>query len=189
MSDALDRLLIAIGEKPALQARLSKEPAKVFAEYPGLTDAEKVALTKLAEPPETSPWPQTFKDIGAAALSVVTVVFFGVAVWLLIAHVSSPPVFTAIPNTNPAQSVSFEPFDRVQGLFNAVLPLFGGLFAYWLGVQVEGRRADQAEERADASAATAESEKQGKEALLAVATPDVVQAAQAKYPNLFPQGR
>jgi hypothetical protein len=140
----------------------------------------------VASAKEEQGWlPGTYKDVGAGVLSIVTALLFGIVLTALLLNIQTPPVFTVIPGSNPPQSSSFQPFERIQVAFNAMLPLFGALFAFWLGVKVEGQRADAAEQRANNADDDAKKEREKKEALLEVSTPAIVDQAKKAYPGLF----
>jgi hypothetical protein len=187
MSDALEELVKKAATDSAFAEELGKDPGQAFVGYPDLTHDEKAALTAIAAGANgPRGWlPGTYKDVGAGVLSILTALSFGVVLAALLLNIGTPPVFTVIPGSDPVQSISFQPFERVQVAFNAVLPLFGALFAFWLGVKVEGQRADAAEQRADSSDHDAKRERRKKEALLAVSTPDIVNQAKKVYPGLF----
>jgi hypothetical protein len=185
-SDAFHDAVSSLAKDSEARTRLRSDPNAFFADYPKLTDDEKATLRQLAPAATSDGGSSPWKQWGALGLSVVTIVFFGLAVGLIIANINTPPVYTVIPNTTPPQNDSFQPWDRVQVFFNAMLPLFGALFSYWLGVTVEGKRADQAEQAASAAKSETETEKKKTEALLAASNPQIIDAARQRYPGLFP---
>jgi hypothetical protein len=187
MSDALNELFKKAAGDPAFAEQLGKNPSQTLVGYPNLTSEETAVLTAIAAGAKREKgWlPGTFKDVGAGVLSILTALLFGIVLTVLLLNIQTPPVFTPIPGSNPPQSISFQPFDRVQVPFNAVLPLFGALFAFWLGVKVEGQRADAAEQRATNADDDAKREREKKEALLEVSTPAIVDEAKKAYPGLF----
>ena len=187
MSEALEELIEKAAKDPAFAKALGENPSHALVGYPNLTPDEKAAMKAIAAGAKVGRgWlPGTYKDVGAGVLSILTALLFGLVLVALLLNIQTPPVFTVIPGSDPVQSISFQPFERVQVAFNAILPLFGALFAFWLGVKVEGQRADAAEQRADSADDDAKREREKKEALLEVSTPAIVDQAKKAYPKLF----
>jgi hypothetical protein len=89
--------------------------------------------------------PANFRETGAALLSAILVVLLIYATWLTFSQVSATPLTYSIDGN--VQIV--DTFGRAKDLLNIFFPLFGAVVTFWLGVTVEGRRADRNEAEAE----------------------------------------
>lgn len=107
---------------------------------------EPLALAVLLErvPDETASWwralvPSSFKELGGAVLSVALIAAFLAVLAVTLGQIGTDPrgvsVGTAI------QSV--DEFARSKDVLAIVLPLFGAVVTFWLGIAVEAKRGDE----------------------------------------------
>lgn len=156
----------AINDKTFAQ-KLATTPAEALATYKNdLTEAEMAAMQNMnpillgaitatlqKQPPRPAWWqPTSFRELGGSFLSLVLI---GVLVFALIQTymlINTPPLVVSVGGNE--QMV--DTFDRAQALLNMFFPLFSAVVTFWLGVAIEGRRADRHE-------AEAEEEKNGRQ--------------------------
>ena len=81
-------------------------------------------------------WLGSFREVGAAILSVAVIVLTAVVLWNTVDLVSKPPQTYAVGT----ETLTYSPFDRAKDILNIVIPLFSAVLAYWLGVKSEGDR-------------------------------------------------
>lgn len=156
--------------------RLSKAPDEVLKGYE-LTPEEKEAITAIKpavmeavaatheEEKKKRPWwqPNSFKELGAAFLSLLLIVLLGYAA------LQTYNLINVLPQTvNVGDAVQIvDTFDRAKGLLDVFFPLFTAVVTFWLGVAIESRRADQNQEKADAEQQKREEAEQDKQETLA----------------------
>lgn len=157
MSTEFELALTKLMSDPAFRRELAERPDAVLSNY-DLTDQERStlksvnstaeqALQKRESPQEEASWfkPTSFRETGASVLSIFLIALLLLAAWVTFAQINSPPIVVQVGDT--VQVV--DPFERAQGLLNIFFPLFGAVVTFWLGVTVEGRRADRNEEEAE----------------------------------------
>ena len=84
-------------------------------------------------------WPRpTFKEIGAAVLSVVLVLICVPVIVTVIGQIDAKPIGVKVGEA----TVIVDGYDRAKQLLGIVFPLLTATITFWLGVAVEGRRAD-----------------------------------------------
>lgn len=152
------------------RARLTSQPEQALQPYADSltaeeTEALRASVAVLARRPNLSKhdWyrPNSFKEIGAAALSLILIVL------LLYAAIRTYQTADAQPTQVIVGEFTqlIDPHDRARDLLNIFFPLFSAVVTFWLGVAVEGRRADRNEAIVDdARAAQASSEAQAEHA-------------------------
>lgn len=109
------------------------------------------------------------KSSGTIVVSALIFIFVGawsVAVWM---RLGKPPTYLA-----DGKTVKVDEFIRAKDLFVLVFPLLTSAAGYWLG--------SQGTAKAEGKAKKAEAKK---DAVLSVATPEVLTNAQAHYPEAF----
>ncbi len=79
-------------------------------------------------------WLGSFREVGAAILSVAVIVLTAVVLWNTVDLTSKPPQTYAVGT----ETLTYSPFDRAKDILNIVIPLFSAVLAYWLGVKSEG---------------------------------------------------
>jgi hypothetical protein len=105
------------------------------------------SLSRINSTEATRKWylPATFKELGGTVMSII---LLGL---ILIAAVQTFNTRTSVPSaiTVGDQIIIFDPFERSKDLLILIFPLFSAVVTFWLGVAVEGRRADKNEAQAD----------------------------------------
>ncbi len=81
-------------------------------------------------------WLGSFRELGAAILSVSVIILTALVLWNTVDLISKPPQ-TYMVGT---EILTYSPFDRAKDILNIVLPLFSAVLAYWLGVKSESLR-------------------------------------------------
>ncbi len=94
--------------------------------------------------------PANFREAAAAVLSGFLLGLLVYAVWAAFSQVNEVPIMVE----QGGNTQFIDPFDRAKELLDILFPLLGAVVTFWLGVTVEGRRADQNE--ADAKQARIE---------------------------------
>lgn len=94
------------------------------------------------------PWylPSSFKEFGSAVVSVILLLFLLYAVMQTYGRVGVAPQVVKL--TEDTHQV-VDTYDRAKDVLDVLFPLFGAVTSFWLGVAVEGRRADQSQEAAE----------------------------------------
>lgn len=158
MKTAFQELLAKAIEDEAFSRQLQENPQEALKSH-NLTEAEIAALKGLR--PETlqalrlrdtaaiasAPWwkPASFRETGAAVLSAILVILLTYATVATFGQVEAVPKVYAV-----GENVQFvDTFNRAKDLFSILFPVFGAVVTFWLGVTVEGRRADRSEAEAD----------------------------------------
>jgi F0F1-type ATP synthase assembly protein I len=125
--------------------------------------------------------PANFREFASGALTLVIVfIVLYVLGWLVDFANTNPKGITIGSNT---ETVDY--FQRTKDLFLIVLPLLSAAISYWLGVTVEGKRADAAQEQADQANASAKQSIAQTSAVLDQASPGALIQARNKFPELF----
>lgn len=142
--------------------KLFNTPDEALAEVAGtLTEEEKASLKALTpdtlkgfgavlEKEKKKPkkkWytPGSFKELGGAVLSLALVFLLFYAVSEVYGLVTVKPTTYEVGDN--VQVV--DTYQRAKDLFLLLFPLFSAVITFWLGVAVEGRRADASENAAD----------------------------------------
>lgn len=145
----------------AFRQQLSSQADSALAPYREQLSAEELALLRslapslarlnpAAAPPPASPWrPASFKELGAATLSLALIFLLLYSALQTFGLVSTAP--TVLQVGDSVQLI--DPFERAQEALNIFFPLFSAVVTFWLGIAVEGRRADQAQQQAEAAQA------------------------------------
>lgn len=147
--------------------KLAEAPEQTLAAYKhDLTDAEMAALQNMnpmllstlgavmkKQQPRPKWWqPTSFKELGGSFLSLVLMAVLVFALIQTYRLINTPPLVVSVGGNE--QMV--DTFGRAQALLNMFFPLFSAVVTFWLGVAIEGRRADRHE-------AEAEEEKNGRQ--------------------------
>jgi hypothetical protein len=111
----------------------------------------------VATPPPAATWrrafvPSSFKEGGALVLTAVLAIVFAAMLVVTLSRLGSDPHGVEIGGTTR----EVDEFGRAKDLLGVVVPLFAAAVTFWLGVAVEGRRADQNEDAAHSEAAQRE---------------------------------
>lgn len=111
-----------------------------------------ISSTADKEPP-APPWyqPSSFKEAGGALLSIILIIMLFVVANRVFQQIDSPPFTVAVGDSQQL----VDPFDRAKDLLNILFPLVSAVITFWLGVAVEGKRAE-------ANAETAKQERKGR---------------------------
>ena len=166
------------------------KPEVIFADYPDLSVEEQASLRQLDATILSSIshingtksgvkqfLPASFKEIVAASLSLVLLILlFLTAMAAFEAIGETPTVYTV----GEAQFVTATPFDQAKDLLSILFPLFGAVVTFYLGVAVEGRRADQNAEAAEQAQDERNTATQQKDAALDQAHTSQKEAVQTK---------
>ena len=143
-------------EDEAFREALRTNPNEALKSYTDLTADESAALKALkpvvngmaaaAHEDDEKPWyrPSSFKELGAAVLSVLLLIVLVIAVIATYGLLSVEPKTINIGDTVQV----IDTFGRAKDLLNIFIPLISAVISFWLGVAVEGKRADNSEERA-----------------------------------------
>jgi uncharacterized membrane protein len=84
-------------------------------------------------------WPRpSFKEIGAAALSLILVLIRIPVIWTALDEIGSQPVGVKVGDA----TLVVDGYARSKELLGIVYPLLTATVTFWLGVAIEGRRAD-----------------------------------------------
>jgi hypothetical protein len=155
MLEALDR----IGKEAQFRADLIEDADKALEGYQ-LEPAQKTSLVDIARGfaadaqasreaavKAATKWyqPGSFKELAAAFLSFMLLILLFVAAFRTYGLISTPPAGATIGET----VVQWSAFDRATTFFSTLFPLFAAVVTFYLGVAIESRRADKAEESAD----------------------------------------
>jgi hypothetical protein len=157
--EVVQEVLKKLGSEPKFRKRIRRDSAATLEkDYANqLTEAEKHALEdmiggfasdlKQAE----QPWwqPSSFKELGGGCLSVVLVVLFSWVLSQTLGLLASAPQLVQIGDTTQMVNA----FDRAKDLLEKLFPWVTAVVTFWLGVAVEGKRADENKETADNSEA------------------------------------
>lgn len=167
----------ALSDK-SFRGRLSASPDDALRSYEGELSANEIAalrgltpelldgFTSVAEQAAARrAWwqPGSFKELGGAALSVILVVLLIVAAGLTYRAIGATPVVYTV---NGGQQ-SINPFDQAKDLLVILFPMFSAVVTFWLGVAVEGRRAEESKEAADREKAARETAEKDKQSIAA----------------------
>lgn len=196
--EVLETIIRRAATDSAFRKQLLNNPAVALKEYKNkLTSPEMDALKAMKAEviegfaavlkKEERPWwlPASFKELGAAFLSLFLIGL------LLYAAAQTYNLINIIPQTYQVgdNTQVVDTFSRAKDLLNILFPLFGAVVTFWLGVAVEGRRADDAsnaanqerEERRNAETARADAENRARTtaAALAATTAGVKAATRA----------
>jgi hypothetical protein len=156
---SVDNVLKKAATDAEFRSQLAADPDRVLAPYRDqLTDKEITELKSLS--PEVlnsisrlnsngsgQRWylPGSFRELGGALLSIILLAL------LLIVAVQTFNTSSTAPTAIEVgdQVILIDPFERSKDLLNLFFPLFSAVVTFWLGVAVEGRRADKNEAEAD----------------------------------------
>jgi hypothetical protein len=159
---SVDDVLKKAATDAEFRSQLAVDPDKALAPYRDrLTDKEIEELKSLSPEVLSSisrlkengaegaaqRWylPGSFREFGGALLSIILLVL------LLIVAVQTFNTSSAAPTAIEVgdQVIIIDPYERSKDLLNLFFPLFSAVVTFWLGVAVEGRRADKSEAEAD----------------------------------------
>ncbi len=150
-AETLREVILAAAKDRSYRDRLATDPEGALAGS-GLTAEERAAVTALAGSPaegradgRSRTAPSSFKEIGALVLSAVVVVVFAVVLIATLARLNDNPRGVEIGSA--LQTV--DPWSRAKDLLSTVFPLLGAVVTFWLGIAVEGRRAEDNKASAD----------------------------------------
>ncbi|MEM7799563.1 MAG: hypothetical protein AAF633_10265 [Chloroflexota bacterium] len=157
MSPAFDVVLSNIIRDPQFAQKLKEDPENVLAPY-ALSNEEATILSGLdesllsalrqretnAEPTRGWLQPANFREAGAGVLSLLLILLLVYTVFATLAQMNTAPITYQVNDTE----LVVDPFERAKDLLGIIFPLFGAVVTFWLGVSVEGRRADKNEEEA-----------------------------------------
>ena len=164
----------------AFAQKLFSNPDEALADVADkLTDEEKASLKALTpdtlkgfsavlkdegeKPPGKWYTPGSFKEFGGAVLSLSLVILMFYAVFEVYGMVAvAPTTYTVGDN-----EMVVDTYLRSKDLFLLLFPLFSAVVTFWLGVAIEGRRADANQDAADTAR---EAQQQAEESETAVRT-------------------
>lgn len=184
--EVVENIIRRAATDSAFRKKLSSEPNAALEEYKDkLTDAERAALKAIKNEvmegfaavlkKEERPWwqPASFKELGGALLSLFLIGLLLYAAWQTYGLINvTPQTYDVGDNTQVVDT-----FSRAKDLLNILFPLLSAVVTFWLGVAVEGRRADdlshtadqEREERLNAEAARADAENTARKTTAALA--------------------
>jgi hypothetical protein len=157
--DAVSEILASTRADDAFRQALLADPSAALAPYAArLTDEEKQALSSagsdpfalaaLVDKPRGAWWrsfvPSSFKEVGGILLSLVLVAAFLLVLVVALTRIGSDPRGVDVGGSNH----TVDEFSRAKDVLLVVVPLFGAVVTFWLGVAVEGRRADDHKQNA-----------------------------------------
>ena len=162
--EAVSEIVAKARQDETFRSALLADPEAVLAPYAErLTDEERQALGSAAsEPfavaalvaPPAAPaapdtwWrplmPSSFKEVGGTVLSIVLVLAFLLTLVFVLTRIGSDPRAVTVGGRNEA----VDEYVRAKDILAIILPLFGAVVTFWLGVAVESRRADEHKENA-----------------------------------------
>jgi hypothetical protein len=157
--EAVSEIVARAGAEAAFKDALLADPATTLAPYSGrLTEEERAALSAAASEPfalaalaasSRDPWwrqlvPSSFREVGGTFLSIVLVLAFLLALVFVLTRIGSDPRGVTVGGRNEA----VDEYARAKDLLLIIVPLFGAVLTFWLGVAVEGRRADEHKQNA-----------------------------------------
>ncbi len=121
------------------------------AEYASLkvVDASLIAsLRQVVAAQPTSRWylPRSFKEMGAAVLSLVLLVLMLWTAQQAFAAIGVPP---QVVDVGDSKVLIESPFNQAKDLLSIFFPLFSAVGTFYLGVTIEGKRADRNAAEAD----------------------------------------
>jgi hypothetical protein len=155
---AVTKVLEQAASDAAFRSRLAADPDGAFAGFdldaaerdelrglgpetlaalPGLAGGEGSALRRIV--------PTTFKEWGAAILSLLLLAIFAVLLLVWALRIGTDPRGVSIGDT----TVTIDEFQRGKDIVTILLPLVGAVISFWLGVAVEGKRADENKQSAE----------------------------------------
>jgi hypothetical protein len=152
--EAVSEIIRRARSDDAFRTVLLSNPTETLAPYEGrLSEDEKRTLVEAADDPfalaaavesASDAWwrplvPSSFKEVGGSVLSIVLVVAFLLSLVFVIARIGSNPRGVTIGG----QAERVDEFLRAKDVLAIVVPLFGAVVTFWLGVAIEGRRADE----------------------------------------------
>jgi hypothetical protein len=151
--ETVSEIIARAREDAAFRATLLTDPEQALAAYAGrLTSEERDALSTAASEPfalaalvdrPPSPWwstlvPSSFREVGGTFLSIMLVIAFLLSLVLVLTRIGTDPRGVAIGGRDE----TVDEFARAKDVLGIIVPLFGAVVTFWLGVAVEGRRAD-----------------------------------------------
>jgi hypothetical protein len=161
MSDAAVELLNKIASDPAFRDQLKSSQAEALAPYTSHLEPAELqafqAMSSAITPASNSTAADaaeraSFKEKGAAALSIALVVICIPVIVVTLIQVGATPATIKVGDA--VQVV--DPFAQAKEVLAIVFPLLTAVVTFWLGVAVEGRRADtNGKTAAEAKAETA----------------------------------
>jgi hypothetical protein len=157
--EAVKEIIAKARTDRAFEQQLLDDPATALTPYADRLSAEEVerlssvradpfALAALIDE-RPDPWrrsltPSSFKEAGGSVLSLVLVLAFMTLVIVALVRIGSDP--RAVDVGGSSQTV--DEYGRAKDLPLVIVPLFGAVVTFWLGVAVEGRRADEHKQNA-----------------------------------------
>lgn len=183
-TNATFRQLLFRNADEALKDHKSKltdeEVAGLKALTPEVFEGIEASIDAAAKP---SPWwhPSSFKETGGTVLSLVLLVMMAGVLGYALQEIDSDPRSVMVGDA--VQTVNS--WDRAKDLISIFFPLFGAVVSFWLGVAVEGRRADENKQTANEAKQTAETTQSKLQAVLGEASPTVLDEVRRKYPGLL----
>jgi hypothetical protein len=159
--EAVTEIVAKARTDEAFRQALLTDPSSALGAYATrLSEDEREALTTARSDPfalaallagaqAQDPWwrsfmPSSFRDVGGALLSAVLVVAFLVALLVALNRIGTDPRGVSVGGNNQ----TIDEFSRAKDVLLVVVPLFGAVLTFWLGVAVEGRRADDHKQNA-----------------------------------------
>jgi hypothetical protein len=157
--EAVNEIIAKARTDRAFEQQLLDDPAAALDPYAErLTAQEKEQLSSIRADPFTlaaliderpEPWwrsftPGSFKEVGGSVLSLVLVLAFMTLLIVALVRIGSDP--RAVDVGGSSQTV--DEYSRAKDLLLVIVPLFGAVVTFWLGVAVEGRRADEHKQNA-----------------------------------------
>jgi len=159
--EAVSEIVAKAREDETFRNALLANPPEALAPYAGrLTEGEIQALSSaasepfavaalVATPAAPEPWwrplvPSSFKEFGGTVLSTVLVFAFLLALVLVLTRIGSDPRAVTVGGRDEA----VDEYVRAKDVFGIIVPLFGAVVTFWLGVAIEGRRADDHKQNA-----------------------------------------
>lgn len=160
--EAVSEIVAKAREDETFRNALLASPAEALAPYAGrLTEQEVHALSAaasepfavaalVAAPAAAEPWwrplvPSSFKEFGGTLLSLVLVLAFLLSLVFVLGRIGSDPRAVTVGGREEA----VDEYLRAKDILVLIVPLFGAVVTFWLGVAIEGRRADEHKETAE----------------------------------------
>jgi hypothetical protein len=157
--EAVNEIIAKARTDRAFEQQLLDDPAAALGPYAErLNTQEQEQLSSIRADPFTlaaliderpDPWwrsftPSSFKEVGGSMLSLVLVLAFMILLIVALLRIGSDP--RAVDVGGSLQTV--DEWSRAKDLLLVIVPLFGAVVTFWLGVAIEGRRADEHKQNA-----------------------------------------
>ena len=170
-AEAVAKVLAKAQTDADFRAKLKADPSAALSKFRSLTKEEIASLSQLpasvidglatlGQSSSKKANQLTFRDYGAMGLTVVLVLIFVPVLVVTLYLINSDPRGVVIGQATQV----VDSYGRAKDILSIVLPLFSAAVTFWLGVAIEGRRADTNAQTAERAAAEGADAKRGQQA-------------------------